>query len=45
MGNSNSRGYFNVRFHIPKQKSHPKVAKLLIDMVGDTWIEHVTPAV
>ena len=29
----------------PKQKSHRMVAKLLIDMVGDTWIEHVTPAV
>ena len=37
----------NIKFdwQAQKQKSHPKVAKLLIDMVGDTWIEHVTPAV
>jgi hypothetical protein len=28
-----------------KDKRHPKVAFVLDWLVGDTWIEHVTPAV
>jgi len=32
-------------FPTKKRKSHPEVADSLIYMVGDTWIEHVTPAV
>lgn len=35
----------NWLIHTQKQKSLPLEAKLLILLVGDTWIEHVTPAV
>ena len=31
--------------HSKQQKSHPQVAFYLEYLVGDTWIEHVTPAV
>jgi len=30
---------------LEKKSTHIAVSAFLIDLVGDTWIEHVTPAV